>query len=88
MELSGKDNNDEKTLIQLSEDLKLPNSDRALLKTYIADSNETNQDLDMDVRHNFSAMGGTPFTKCETMVKELLKYDQNEFEGKDSHEKF
>jgi hypothetical protein len=28
-----------------------------------------------------------PFTKCETVVKVLMKYEDGEFEGKDSHEK-
>jgi hypothetical protein len=74
-------------MIELAEDPTLSNSDRALLKEYIGLSNETSQDIDTDVKRNPAAMAGSPFTKCETIVRELLKYDEAEFEGKDSHEK-
>jgi hypothetical protein len=41
----------------------------------------------MDVKHNFYAMRSLPFTKSETIVRLLMKYENGEFEGKDSHEK-
>ena len=83
----GKDSAGKKTLIELAEDATLTNSERALLREYIGLTNETSQDIDTDVKRNPTAMAGTPFTKSETIVRELLKYDEAEFDGKDSHEK-
>lgn len=87
LEITGKDAAGKKTILELSHDSTLSESERAVLKEYIATSNETSQDLDQEVRHNFMAVAGTPFTKCETIVRELMKYDNGEFDGKDSHEK-
>ena len=87
LEITGKDAGGKKTLLELANDPGLTESERSVLKEFIGLSNESSQDLDPDIRHNFTAMSGTPFTKCETIVRDLMKYDNGEFEGKDSHEK-
>lgn len=87
LEVTGKDAADKYSLLELLDSPDLSNAEKATLKEYISLTNESNQDLDLDVKHNFQAVAGTPFTKCETIVKELLKYDDGSFDGKDSHEK-
>ena len=71
----------------LSEDPSLSTDDRALLTEFINNTQETSQDIDKEVRRNPMAHAGSPFTKCETMISELIKYDKGEFEGEDSHVK-
>lgn len=87
LEISGKDKKWKSTILELLDSDTLANDEKAILEQYITLTNEVDQDIDADVRHNFSAMSGTPFTKSETIVKEMLKYEDGSFEGKDSHEK-
>jgi len=74
-------------LITLSQDPKLSPDDRALLQEYIILWNEKDEDIDPDIKMNPNAVSRSPFTKCETVVRSLMKYSESEFEWKNSNEK-
>jgi len=57
-----------------------------LLEAYVKFAQEKSEDIDLDIRHNISAMYSRPFAKSETIVKILMEYENGEFKGKDSHE--
>lgn len=86
LEMTG-DNVDGKKLMDLAKDPSLPNEDKSILQEYMRMGEETSEDIDKDIRKNPSALKGTPFTKCETIVKEMMKYDGPEFAGESSNEK-
>jgi len=70
-------NVDGKKLMDLAQDPALPNDQRVILQEYMRNGEETAEDTDKDVRGNPSALKGTPFTKCQTIVEEMMKYDNN-----------
>ena len=80
-------NVDGKKLMDLAQDPTLPNDQRVILQEYMRNGEETAEDTDKDVRANPSALKGTPFTKCQTIVEEMMKYDNNWFNGTTSNEK-
>ena len=73
--------------MEFVDDPTLPDDQKTILKEYFAFSLESNQDIDKEVRHNYSTFSGFNLAKCETIVKETMKYDNGEFDGADSHEK-
>jgi len=72
--------------VELASDPTTSPEDKSLLTTYLGFAQEKSEDIDMDIRHNMSAMKHRPRAKSETVVKSLMEYENGEFKGKDSHE--
>lgn len=87
LSFKGKDLTNDKTLIELLHDPKLPDMQKQLLQEYVSFGEESNQDIDKDIRHNYGSFIDLNLTKCETVVQETMRYSNGEFDGEDSHAK-
>ena len=83
---NGKTRWTQKTIVELANDPTVEHDDKTLLEAYVKFAQEKSEDIDLDIRHNISAMYSRPFAKSETIVKILMEYENGEFKGKDSHE--
>lgn len=86
LEMTG-GNVDDKKLMDLAQDPNVPNDERVILKEYMMMWEQTSEDIDKDVKNNPSALKWSPFTKCETIVTEMMKYNGPVFDGATSSEK-
>ncbi|MEI7563296.1 MAG: hypothetical protein WCJ39_06685 [bacterium] len=87
MSFAGKDITGSKKLIDFLYDPQTSEAEKSLLKEYVAFGEESYQDIDPDIKHNYASFVDNNLTKCETVVKETMKYGNGEFDGKDSSEK-
>ncbi len=80
LDTTGK-NVDGNTLLDLYSDPKLQLSDKLLLGEYIDKTNEVNEELDPDVQKNTSSLTGSILTKSQSVVSQMITFDQTWFVG-------
>lgn len=81
-------NTQDKTLLDLYADPKLPMADKLLLEEYIDKSNEKNEWLDPQVQENTSSLTWSILTKSQSVVEQMIHIDQDGFAGKNGDEKY
>ena len=79
-------NVDDKTLLDLYSNPDLSMSDKLLLEEFIDNSNEKDEELDPEVRKNLSSLTWSVLTKSQSVVAQMIKFDNWGFAGKDGDE--
>jgi hypothetical protein len=73
-------------LIEIYDDPHTPEENKALLKQFINNSLEKNEDVDQDVLKNRSALSESVFTKSQSVIEKVIKFQGSSFSGKDNDE--
>jgi hypothetical protein len=73
LQLTGKAKN-KKSLIEIYDDPKTSVEDKILLKQFIDNSLEKNEDVDQDVLKNRTALSGSVFTKSQSVVEKVIGF--------------
>lgn len=79
-------NFDEKTLLDLHSDPKISPPDKTLLEEFISKTNEKDEGLDREVQSNMSSLTWSVLTKSQSVVGQMIKFDNWGFAGKDGDE--
>ncbi len=83
--LTGKNKNKE-TMLDVYANPKTSSEDKKLIKEFLDNSNEKNESLDGDVRDNPYAMSWSILTKSQSVVDQMMKFDNSGFAGKNGDE--